>query len=613
VADSHCRSARTTAPAAGRAAAVLLLAAALVHAQPDPGSNAPAASAPPRSAGEKELTLPASATNQSVALARYGEGVQAESAGQIERAIACFEAAAAADSNLTEVSLRLTETYKRRGDFTNAARHHARVVARHPGDLPRREVLAFLQALAGDFAAARTTARHVITSHPHNISVQATLFEIDRTYLGTTGAVLAARARVGDPALQASWWTRLGETLARLFTENTPIDANAVGVRSLALFEEALRLQPGDHATRIRVADLQLLCGRFAEAIAHYERVLASDASRPDLLTRLALARAGMRDGPGAIRDLQAAIAQRPGAATPQFLVLAEMLYASGDRTNAAVALEAAATAGADPLACAAHALRSRPPDLPTARTLLQRAVTRSPDNAAAAIELGNVLILLKQFDAASNVLAQAAARLDGSVEVPMAAAAAAAQAGRHDEALAWITTAETRAGSSTNALLRAELLFQRAAVTERAGDPQAAEKLLRDSLALRPDDARALNYLAFSFADRGVQLDEARVLIDKALIHEPLSAAYIDTLAWVLFRTGRHDEALRKLLDALAIEPDEPEILDHLGQVYLALGHEQLALDAWNRSLRGDPARESSRRQRDELLRRYEPGSAAP
>lgn len=85
--------------------------------------------------------------------------------------------------------------------------------------------------------------------------------------------------------------------------------------------------------------------------------------------------------------------------------------------------------------------------------------------------------------------------------------------------------------------------------------------------LALDPEFADALNYLAYLWAVRGERLDEALRHVQTALSLDPQNAAYLDTLGWVYFQQGRYKEALDFLLQADEIRPDDAEILEHIRQ----------------------------------------------
>jgi tetratricopeptide (TPR) repeat protein len=128
---------------------------------------------------------------------------------------------------------------------------------------------------------------------------------------------------------------------------------------------------------------------------------------------------------------------------------------------------------------------------------------------------------------------------------------------------------------------------FMRGAMFERMKDIESAEREFRKVLANSPDNAGALNYLSYMFADRNMKLPEALELIRKALELEPFNGAYLDTLGWLYYRMGRMEEAEDYLLRALARVPRDPTMLDHLGEVLFQRNKFREAVVQWEASLR--------------------------
>ena len=122
------------------------------------------------------------------------------------------------------------------------------------------------------------------------------------------------------------------------------------------------------------------------------------------------------------------------------------------------------------------------------------------------------------------------------------------------------------------------ELLYESALLAEKLERFDLLEQRLRKLITLHPENAHAYNALGYSFAERGVHLDEARTLIEKALLLAPGDFSIIDSLGWVLFRQGDLDGALKQLERAYAGQHD-PEIAIHLAEVLEALGRKEEAL----------------------------------
>jgi tetratricopeptide (TPR) repeat protein len=147
--------------------------------------------------------------------------------------------------------------------------------------------------------------------------------------------------------------------------------------------------------------------------------------------------------------------------------------------------------------------------------------------------------------------------------------------------------------------------------------DYPKAEELLRLILESDPNDATANNDLGYIMADQGKNLDEAERLIRKAIDLDlaekkrgrgigtdgvEASAAFIDSLGWVLFRLGKLDDAREQLEKAskLAGGEDDPVVWDHLGDVYWRLDDARRARAAWEKAIQLYD-QEGSRRRRDE------------
>jgi tetratricopeptide (TPR) repeat protein len=146
------------------------------------------------------------------------------------------------------------------------------------------------------------------------------------------------------------------------------------------------------------------------------------------------------------------------------------------------------------------------------------------------------------------------------------------------------------------------------------------AEAELRAMLEVDPDHAGAANDLGYHLADRGRNLDEAERLVRRAIARdrldrrragepEPDNAAYLDSLAWVLFRRGNPAEA-RALLERAAGIPAgaaDAVVWDHLGDVCFRLDDKPAAKAAWERAAALYPADHRGRRdgRLDEVRRK--------
>lgn len=117
-------------------------------------------------------------------------------------------------------------------------------------------------------------------------------------------------------------------------------------------------------------------------------------------------------------------------------------------------------------------------------------------------------------------------------------------------------------------------------------GKREAALALLDEGLLKYPSSDMIMNSIAYTMALEGKNLVRALNLIDAALKHDPENYAYLDTLGWVLYKTGDYDGALRSLTQALGLcHYACQELYDHIGDVLVKLGREAESPAWWAKS----------------------------
>ena len=123
------------------------------------------------------------------------------------------------------------------------------------------------------------------------------------------------------------------------------------------------------------------------------------------------------------------------------------------------------------------------------------------------------------------------------------------------------------------------DLLYARGLLAADMGLIQQAESDFKAVLAIKPDDADALNALGYTLADQTNRYEEAYAYVEKALALAPDSAAILDSMGWTLFRMKEYDRALQYLRRAAA-KLDDPEIFAHLGEALWVTGNKKEALE---------------------------------
>jgi len=183
-----------------------------------------------------------------------------------------------------------------------------------------------------------------------------------------------------------------------------------------------------------------------------------------------------------------------------------------------------------------------------------RKLVESRPDRAEAAIELGDTLRAMKQFAAAAKAY----------------------------------DTAIERLGT-----LRPEdwtVYYFRGIAEERSDQWPLAEKDFKEALKLQPDQPYVLNYLGYTWVDRGEHLQEAIKMLQKAVQQKPDDGFIVDSLAWAYYRLGEYEKAVVYQEKAVSLEPGDSVLNDHLGDIYWKLGRRNEARFQWQRALAFKP-----------------------
>ena len=133
-------------------------------------------------------------------------------------------------------------------------------------------------------------------------------------------------------------------------------------------------------------------------------------------------------------------------------------------------------------------------------------------------------------------------------------------------------------------------LLYARGVSYERLARWPEAEADLKAALALKPEEPELLNYLGYSWIDRGERLPEAMAMVEKAVAANPKSGAMIDSLGWAHYRLADYRKAVEFLEQAVELDAGDPEINNHLGDAYWRVGRRDEAQFQWRRVLTLDP-----------------------
>ncbi|WP_299444496.1 tetratricopeptide repeat protein [uncultured Rhodospira sp.] len=133
-------------------------------------------------------------------------------------------------------------------------------------------------------------------------------------------------------------------------------------------------------------------------------------------------------------------------------------------------------------------------------------------------------------------------------------------------------------------------VLYRRGIAFERSGEWDKAEADFLRALEMEPDQPEVLNYLGYSWLDRGEHIERAVAMIKDAVRQRPDDGYIVDSLGWGYYLLGRYQDAVRKLERAVELRPQDWTINDHLGDAYWRVGRRTEARFQWERALSLEP-----------------------
>ncbi|WP_374441510.1 tetratricopeptide repeat protein [Stella sp.] len=207
----------------------------------------------------------------------------------------------------------------------------------------------------------------------------------------------------------------------------------------------------------------------------------------------------------------------------------------------------------------------------------LRRLVDERTDRAEAALRLGDILRARSRFPEAVQA---------------------------YDQGIARIPTIEQRHWSA---------LYSRGIALERSKQWDRAEADFLKALELQPEQPYVLNYLAYSWVDRGLHLERSLAMLRKAVELRPEDGYIVDSLGWVMYRMGRFEEAVKELERAVELRPLDPVINDHLGDAYWRTGRRHEARVQWQRALTLKPEPDQVKPIEDKVSRGLEASDPRP
>lgn len=417
--------------------------------------------------------------------------------------------------------------------------------------------MGFVYSKLGKTNEALASDRTAIQRDPRSLAGYQSLF-LDYMQDRQTNQAWALLEEAGKvKGTDAAFLIGLAELYLRVGIE-APAEKSNADQRGLAVLQRAAKLNPAELRLQMHLADGFNVLGKTAEAARLYEKIIQN---LPDTSPQYDTVHAKLADIYLHDHDLKRATAQL-------------QVIARNNPTDARTYY-------------ALGSIEYEETNYPKAIDYFKNTILCDPDYEPAYYDLASSQLGADKTDDALSTLNRATRKFPQNFTREYLLGVTYSREKDFTNALQHFTTAEVLGANSDPKALTDAFYFEVGAACERLGDYTRAEKYFKQSLRLAPDSPETLNYLGYMWAEHDRNLDQARDMIAKALKAEPKSAAYLDSMAWVLYKLHQPKPALDYELKAMQLSEEEDATLyDHLGDIYAAVGQNDKARQAWTKSL---------------------------
>ena len=523
-----------------------------------------------------DLALRSQGAHKAEAITHFVEGMAFEENGEMERALEAYRKVLNVDPGQSNLASRVAGLLIQQDDFPQAIDVLKDAIKANPNNAEPYQQLAFIYTrYLKKTDQAIDYANRAITLNPGDVEGYQRLVEIELA-AGQERKALevldrALKIRSSDP----NFWLRLGKLyVAILFKSDSQPKSDELK-KTNEIFKKAGENAGDDPGILKDVADYYAASQQLKEAIPLYLRVLELQPDDANAQEKLATGFVLTNQRDKAIEMLEQIIKEHPEKYQPYDL-LAQVLDEEARSLQREKHIEEA--------------------KMKFARVAAnyEQSLLINPNHAGTYVRLAELLLgPLKDADRAVKLLTEARRRFPGAAEIVYYLAIAQREAKQSQQAVATFEEALHEAQiEEDDDFVNAKFYFNYGAAAEQAGLYDKASDLLRKSITLDPENsAEACNYLGYMWADHNMNLEQAELMIRRALQSEPGNASYLDSLGWVEFRKGKFDQALSDLLRAAkTAEREDPVVFEHIGDTYLKLNRSQEALEAWQKALALDP-----------------------
>jgi tetratricopeptide (TPR) repeat protein len=470
--------------------------------------------------------------------------------GNVKQALAHAEKSLRLNPKQQEAYFLLASLHMGLNQLEEATREYERVLTLDPENREARLFLATLYAQQRRFPKAIRTVQELLRLDPQLV---VAYYYLGRIYLETDRLADAKkeflRVLTMDPKFIPAMFD-LGVTLEREHQYS----------RALAIYRRILRSHPRNSKVWTSIGRLYLIMNRYGDAQKAFQKIRDLERNDPGAEFNIALICLEQKLPDEAIRLFRPLLSQPRYQERARYFI-AMALESKGDLKSAALEYQLVGRESENFIQARLRMalLTFQMGNKERARQILNDLITQAPQQEEIYLTNSYFYEEDNQWDLAIQALNAGL----GKVERPR------------------------------------EIYFRLAVLYEKQNNRPESIQQIKKVLELDPNNADAQNFLGYSYAEAGVNLDEAEKLIQEALRTKPDSGHIIDSLGWVYYKKGQYAKAVAELERAHRLMPQDGTVAEHLGDAYFKMKRYRDALRLYRRGLVLENANTSSLRKK--------------
>ena len=489
--------------------------------------------------------------------------------GDTDRAIEEYKLTLMFDPSSSLVFTRLATEYVRKGMFSSAMEAAKEALKLDPNYLDARMILAGLYSTTHEAHAAVAEYDQVLKMDPKHeeaaVYRSQVLIEDGKVQQAVTGLKGFLKTNADSTLV----WYYLGRaeqqldhvseaaTAYRRAMENHFVQAGlALGFlyEEKRMNKEAISVykkifeDSQDIAAAGRLSTILLKEEKYADAVPYLKAIIASDAEDLNARVKLGLVQMEMKKYDEAVITFKALLEKNPDSDRIHYYL--GSLYEETKKVKEAIAelslIKPDSKLYPDAILHAAF-LMKQTGDMPSAREMMRTALSAAPNNVSLYLFSASLEEEVKNVKAAIHVL-EAGVKLFPEDE---------------------------------------KLHYYLGSLYDRNGDVDRGLAQMESILKVNPTNVDALNYIGYTWTQKGIRLDDAENYLRRAMGLRPENAYIQDSWGWYLYVRGRMKQAVVELEKAVKLKPNEPTILEHLGDAYLRSNLREKALNRYKEAVK--------------------------